>query len=82
VIFQAISRRAALFEIIRDYEQAAKDLQKLVSLLTKQAEGKAGQSAASSATNCLSDLRQSRQRLYQVEEQAKKGIPLNFYLIL
>ncbi|CAN6691683.1 unnamed protein product [Malus baccata var. baccata] len=34
---KAISRRATLCEMIRDYGQAAKDLQRLVSILTKQA---------------------------------------------
>ncbi|KAK9692315.1 hypothetical protein RND81_09G255700 [Saponaria officinalis] len=74
---KAISRRATLFEMIRDYDQAAKDLEKLVSLLTKQAEEKANPSM-----NLLADLKQARQRLYQMEDQAKRGIPLNFYLIL
>lgn len=79
---KAITRRAVLFEKIRDYEQAAKDIERLVSLLTKQSEGKANQMGASLPTSSLADLRQARRRLYQMEEQAKKGIPLNFYLIL
>ncbi|KAJ8449434.1 hypothetical protein Cgig2_002231 [Carnegiea gigantea] len=79
---KAISRRAMLFEMTRDYEQAAKDLKILVSLLSKEAEGKANQMAPSLPTNSVAELRQARQRLFQMEEQAKKGIPLNFYLIL
>ena len=71
-----------MFEMIRDYEQAARDLRRLVSLLSKKAEGKANQMAPSLPTSSVAELRQARQRLYQMEEQAKKEIPLNFYLIL
>lgn len=81
-MFQAISRRATLFEMIRDYEQAAKDLERLVSLLTKQAEEKSTHAGAYLPLGSVADLRQARQRLYLMEEQAKKGLPLNFYLIL
>ncbi|XP_021843285.1 uncharacterized protein [Spinacia oleracea] len=79
---KAISRRATLFEMIRDYEQAAKDLERLVSLLTKQAEEKSTHAGAYLPLGSVADLRQARQRLYLMEEQAKKGLPLNFYLIL
>ncbi|XP_074321258.1 uncharacterized protein LOC141657812 [Silene latifolia] len=79
---KAISRRATLFELIRDYDQAAKDLQMFVSLLTKQIEEKSNPQGASAPAGAVADLRQARQRLYQMEEQAKRGIPLNFYLIL
>ncbi|KAH9615280.1 hypothetical protein KSS87_014461 [Heliosperma pusillum] len=79
---KAISRRATLFELIRDYDQAAKDLQRLISLLSKQIEEKSNSMGASVPTGTAADLRQARQRLYQMEEQAKRGIPLNFYLIL
>lgn len=81
-LFQAISRRAALFEMIRDYELAAKDLERLVSLLTKQAEEKHNHSGTYLSKGSVTDLRQAQQRLYQMEEQARRGIPLNFYLIL
>ncbi|CAO2837280.1 unnamed protein product [Amaranthus hypochondriacus] len=79
---KAISRRAALFEMIRDYELAAKDLERLVSLLTKQAEEKHNHSGTYLSKGSVTDLRQAQQRLYQMEEQARRGIPLNFYLIL
>ncbi|GAB2287054.1 hypothetical protein Dimus_021440 [Dionaea muscipula] len=71
---KALSRRATLFEMIRDYDQAASDLARLVSLLTKQAEEKHNQSGA--------DMRQIRTRLSNMEEQARKEIPLDYYLIL
>ncbi|XP_068665644.1 uncharacterized protein [Aristolochia californica] len=80
---KAISRRATLHEMIRDYGQATSDLQRLLSLLEKQAEDKANQSRtlgrSSSGTN---DIRQARARLATVEEEAKMGVPLDMYLIL
>ncbi|XP_057955662.1 uncharacterized protein LOC131149321 isoform X2 [Malania oleifera] len=79
---KAISRRATLFEMIRDYEQAASDLQRLVSLLTKQVEEKANHSGPSDKlTSCVNDLRQAQLRLSSVEEAARKEIPLDMYLI-
>jgi len=76
---QAISRRAGLYEMIRDYGQAAVDLQKLVSLLTTQVEGKDG---ASVKLSHLNELKQTRLWLSDIEEESRKGIPLNMYLIL
>ena len=82
IFLQAISRRATLFEMIRDYEQASRDLQSLVSLLMKQVEDKANQSGASDRTSIVSELRQAQQRLSATEEESRKEIPLNMYLIL
>ncbi|KAL8140186.1 hypothetical protein V2J09_006207 [Rumex salicifolius] len=80
---KVISRRATLFEMIRDYREAAKDLQKLVSLITKQAEGKTYHSAANERpANSQADLRHAHMRLLHVEEQAVKEPLLDFYLIL
>ncbi|KAF8403744.1 hypothetical protein HHK36_011848 [Tetracentron sinense] len=80
---KAISRRATLHEMIRDYGQAARDLQRLVSLLEKQSEDNANQPGAlGRSASSLNDLRQARLRLLTVEEEAKKGIPLDMYLIL
>uniref|UniRef100_A0A5B7BJ91 J domain-containing protein n=1 Tax=Davidia involucrata TaxID=16924 RepID=A0A5B7BJ91_DAVIN len=78
---QAISRRATLYEMIRDYGQAAIDLQRLVFLLTKQVEEKASYSGASDRMSCVNELRQAQLRL-SVMEEARKEIPLNMYLIL
>ncbi|XP_076947651.1 uncharacterized protein LOC143619654 [Bidens hawaiensis] len=66
---KAITRRASLYEMIRDYGQAAKDLRTLVSFLTSQ-------------TDKPNELRQTHNRLYNIEEESKKEIPLNMYLIL
>ncbi|KAI7725703.1 hypothetical protein M8C21_018148 [Ambrosia artemisiifolia] len=66
---KAISRRANLYEMIRDYGEAAKDLRRLVSSLTSQKDK-------------LNELRQTQLQLYNIEEESKKEIPLNMYLIL
>ncbi|KAM3741242.1 hypothetical protein ACB098_08G161200 [Castanea mollissima] len=80
---KAISRRATLYEMIRDYGQAASDLQRLVSILTKQVEERTNQSGAVDRSNsCANDLRHARLRLAEIEEEARKEIPLDMYLIL
>ncbi|KAM1149680.1 hypothetical protein ACFX15_029568 [Malus domestica] len=79
----AISGRATLYKMIRDYGEAAKDLRRLVSILTKQEEEKTylcGTSDRSiSGTNVL---RQARLHLSKIEEKDRKDIPLDMYLIL
>ncbi|KAL6845037.1 hypothetical protein ACP4OV_025210 [Aristida adscensionis] len=76
---KAISRRATLYEMIRDYGQAASDVRKLISLLEKKVN-KSGVSPKVSSK--YSDLKQARTRLSSVEDEAKKDTPLNLYLIL
>lgn len=69
--------------MIRDYGQAASDLRRLVSILTKQVEEKTNQSGAADRSNsCANDLRHARLRLAEIEEEARKEIPLDMYLIL
>lgn len=68
--------------MIRDYEQAASDLQKLASLLTKEVDQKADQSGTSDKVDYLNELRQVRLKLSEMEETARNEIPLNVYLIL
>lgn len=69
--------------MIRDYGQAARDLQRLVSLLTKQVEGKTNHCGTSDRSiSCTNDLRQARLRLSEIEEEDRKDIPLDMYLIL
>ncbi|KAH9789979.1 Heat shock protein DnaJ with tetratricopeptide repeat-containing protein [Citrus sinensis] len=78
---KAISRRATLYEMIRDYDHAASDFHRLIALLTKQIE-KSNQSGVSDRSiNLANDLRQARMRLTAVEEEARKDIPLDMYLI-
>ncbi|KAM1495885.1 hypothetical protein ACFXTO_030557 [Malus domestica] len=80
---KAISRRATLYEMIRDYGEAAKDLQRLVSILTKQVEEKTNLCGTSDRSiSSTNDLRQARLRLSEIEEEDRKDIPLDMYLIL
>ncbi|KAL2557266.1 Heat shock protein DnaJ with tetratricopeptide repeat [Forsythia ovata] len=79
---KAISRRANLFEMIRDYGQAAADLQRLVSFLVNQVESKIDQSGPSDKMSCMNELRQTRLKLIAMEDAARNEIPLNMYLIL
>ncbi|KAL8122224.1 hypothetical protein AgCh_018827 [Apium graveolens] len=79
---KAISRRATLFEMIRDFGQASTDLLRLESLLKRHVEDKVNQSGPSDRMSRLNELKQTQQRLYIMEEKARKDIPLNMYLIL
>ncbi|XP_021724200.1 uncharacterized protein LOC110691569 [Chenopodium quinoa] len=75
---KAVSRRATLHEMIRDYKQAAADLQRLLPLHQKQSAEKSKQSGSGNGK----ELRQLQQRLYLMEEEAKRDTPLDLYLIL
>lgn len=80
---KAISRRATLFEMIRDYGQAAADLQRLVSILTKQVEEKTNQAGVyDGSLSSVNELKQASLQLSELEEAARKDIPLDIYLIL
>ncbi|KAK9079403.1 hypothetical protein SSX86_001074 [Deinandra increscens subsp. villosa] len=80
---KAISRRASLYEMIRDYGQAANDLQRFVSLLTTRVEEKGDVSAAASDTlSSMNELKQTQIQLSNIEAESRKGIPLSAYLIL
>lgn len=68
--------------MIRDFGQASTDLQRLESLLRRHVEDKVNQSGPSDRMSRLNELRQTQQRLYIIEEKARKDIPLNMYLIL
>lgn len=82
---QAISRRASLYEVIRDYDQAAKDLRRLLSMLKAKIEERKHVPDTSDKSTNLSltnDLREAEVRLSEMEEAAKKDMPINLYLIL
>lgn len=81
---KAVSRRATLHEMIRDYDQAASDLQRLISILVKQNGEKAKTSGTSSGdrSSIRKELKQARQRLSVMEEKSKEGIALDFFLIM
>ncbi|KAK8513425.1 hypothetical protein V6N13_002170 [Hibiscus sabdariffa] len=80
---KAISRRASLYEKIRDYEEAASDIERLLSLLMHQMETKNNQTGLSErSVNLANDSRHARSWLSEIEEEGKKEVPLDFYLIL
>lgn len=69
--------------MIRDYDQAASDLQRLISILVKQNDEKTKTSDTSAdRASSRKELRQARQRLSVMEEKSKEGIPLDFFLIM
>ncbi|XP_066363209.1 uncharacterized protein [Miscanthus floridulus] len=76
---KAISRRATLYEMIRDYDQAANDVRKLISLLEKKVHVSG---ISPKAFNKHKDLKQAHARLSSIEDEAKNDTPLNLYLIL
>ncbi|XP_071685602.1 uncharacterized protein [Rutidosis leptorrhynchoides] len=75
---KAISRRASLYEMIRDYGLAAIDIRRLVSLLTSQIDEKSLLSGASA----VNELRKTYRWLNNVKKESRRKIPLNMYLIL
>lgn len=80
---KAVTRRATLHEMIRDYGQASNDFQRLISILEKQSDKNSHQSGTQGrSTGNTKELRQAERQLSSMQEQAKKGIPLDLYLIL
>ncbi|XWS59070.1 hypothetical protein CRYUN_Cryun08bG0090700 [Craigia yunnanensis] len=80
---KAVSRRATLHEMIRDYGQASSDLQRLISILEKQSDKKYHQSGTQDrSTGNSKELMQAQRQLSSTQEEAKRGIPLDLYLIL
>ncbi|KAJ6791222.1 Uncharacterized protein M6B38_245350 [Iris pallida] len=80
---KAISRRATLHEMIRDYGQATNDLHRLISVLEKRLEEKDNRNGASGGSiGYNSDLRKAQMRLARMEEEARKGRSLDMYMIL
>lgn len=69
--------------MIRDYGQASNDFQRLISILEKQSDKNSHQSGTQGrSTGNTKELRQAERQLSSMQEQAKKGIPLDLYLIL
>ncbi|OMO51123.1 Tetratricopeptide TPR-1 [Corchorus capsularis] len=79
---KAVSRRATLHEMIRDYGQAASDLQRLISILEKQSNTKSQSGSLDRTSGNTKELRQAQRQLSSTLEEAKRGIPLDLYLIL
>ncbi|KAM1208663.1 hypothetical protein ACFX2J_014295 [Malus domestica] len=79
---KAVSRRATLHEIIQDHGESASDLQRLVSILENQSNDMAKESGSlGRSSGSVKELRDGHRRMHLMEE-AKKGISLDFYLIL
>ncbi|TVU22628.1 hypothetical protein EJB05_32341, partial [Eragrostis curvula] len=78
---KAISRRSSLYELIRDYYQAANDLRRLISLLEKQLQENMSMPSEKTESIC-SNLNRANLRLASLEREARKGATLNMYLIL
>ncbi|TKY71052.1 DnaJ-like subfamily C member 7 [Spatholobus suberectus] len=80
---KALSRRATLYEMIRDYDQAASDIRRVVSLIIKGDEDNSNQRGISDRSiSYANDLKHNQIWLSEIEEEARKGIPLDMYLIL
>ncbi|XP_039026378.1 dnaJ homolog subfamily C member 7-like, partial [Hibiscus syriacus] len=79
---KALSRRATLYVKIRDYGKANSDLERLLSLLMKKMEMTNQTGLSERSVNLANDTRHARSWLSEIEEQSKKEVPLDFYLIL
>ncbi|CAI0374858.1 unnamed protein product [Linum tenue] len=78
---KAVSRRATLHEMIRDYGQAASDLQRFITIRENRPD--VGQSSTPRrSTSGSKELKQYRRKLSSMEEEAKKGTTLDLYRIL
>ncbi|XP_059308955.1 uncharacterized protein LOC132060091 isoform X1 [Lycium ferocissimum] len=81
---KAVSRRATLHEMIRDYGHAVNDLERLISLQETQSQQRTQRSEALDKSNGSSakDAKRTRRQLSSIQEKAKKGTSLDLYLIL
>lgn len=79
---QALIRRATLNEMIRDYEQAANDLQRIINLQNQSKEMNQEFDTPSGRGGIRDYTKEAHSRLSSVERKAKKGAPLDFYLLL
>ncbi|KAG9142951.1 hypothetical protein Leryth_006221 [Lithospermum erythrorhizon] len=78
---KAISRRASLFEMIRDYGNAVADFQRLLSLHKRHLGSKMSQTGQYDISS-INELRQTEQKIAALEEEDRKETPLNMYQIL
>lgn len=81
---KAVSRRATLHEMIRDYGHAVNDLERLISLQETQSQERTQQSEALDKSNGSSakEAKRTRRQLSAIQEKAKRGTTLDLYLIL
>nr|XP_051224400.1 uncharacterized protein LOC127342484 isoform X2 [Lolium perenne] len=78
---KVISRRASLYELIRDYSQAKNDLRRLISLLEEQLQENMS-TPSEKLDNVRNNLHRANIRLSALERDARKRNTLNIYLIL
>ncbi|KAM0899896.1 hypothetical protein ACQ4PT_020994 [Festuca glaucescens] len=78
---KVISRRASLYELIRDYSQAENDLRRLISLLEEQLQENMS-TPSEKLDNVRNNLHRANLRLSALERDARKRNSLNIYLIL
>ncbi|VAH60178.1 unnamed protein product [Triticum turgidum subsp. durum] len=78
---KVISRRASLYELIRDYDQAENDLRRLISLLEEQLQENMSM-PSEKLDNVRNNLHRANLRLSALERDARKRTSLNMYLIL
>ncbi|CAM0880905.1 unnamed protein product [Alopecurus aequalis] len=78
---KVISRRASLYELIRDYSQAENDLRRLISLLEEQLQENMSP-PSEKLDNVRNNLHRANLRLSALERDARKRTSLNMYLIL
>lgn len=78
---KALSRRATLHEMIRDYNQAIDDLQRLITVLENQLKEQSCKKNGSSSSS-KKELKLAQRRLSLMEDMANKGTSLDLYLIL
>lgn len=67
--------------MIRDYGQAASDMERYVNILTKQMEEKTP-GIHDRFTSMANDIRQARIRISGLEEKSRKENSLDMYLVL
>uniref|UniRef100_A0ACD5VW88 Uncharacterized protein n=1 Tax=Avena sativa TaxID=4498 RepID=A0ACD5VW88_AVESA len=78
---KVISRRASLYELIRDYSQAENDLRTLISLLEEQLQENMS-TPSEKLDNVRNNLHRANLRLSALERDARKRNSLDIYLIL
>ncbi|WVZ71630.1 hypothetical protein U9M48_020197 [Paspalum notatum var. saurae] len=73
---KAISRRSSLYELLRDYDQAANDLHRLIALLEKQLQENMSM-PLEKTESIRSNLNRASLRCSSLERDARKGASLN-----
>ncbi|KAM7256053.1 hypothetical protein ACFE04_011794 [Oxalis oulophora] len=79
---KAFARRAALHEMIRDYEQASNDLQRFIYILKNEYDEKSKTPGTPGKCPIANELKQAQRHFSIIQEEAKKGDPLDLYIIL